>query len=293
MGEATAKLRIGIFGGSGYGGSELLRILLAHPNAEIAVVTANEHAEKPVGEVHRNLFGLTDLIFQKAPDDPGGLANLDCIFLALPHGQAMDIVPRLPAQVKVIDLSGDFRLRDKDEFAQHYGREHTAIEAQSDFVYGLTETNREADPHSPVNQQSRMLCDCNLARAGATCRKPIHQRAGDRGREDGLIGFRRESRRQHASPAADELVLRLQAFHASACAGDRTGAASRGRMAERVYFYDTFAAGGARHFFVDLRRNRKRDHRGRTSLDLQGILPRFVVHSDRKRIAGHQLGEDH
>ena len=143
MRETATKIRIGIFGGSGYGGSELLRILLSHPNAEIAVVTANEHAGKPVGAVHRNLYGLTDLIFQKAPEAPGGLVDLDCVFLALPHGQAMDIVPRLPAHVKVIDLSGDFRLRDKDEFAQHYGREHTAIEAQSDFIYGLTETNRE------------------------------------------------------------------------------------------------------------------------------------------------------
>jgi N-acetyl-gamma-glutamyl-phosphate reductase len=136
------KIRIGIFGGSGYGGSELLRILLSHPNVEVALVTANEHAGKPVGEVHRNLFGLTELIFEKAPDDPSGLTNLDCVFLALPHGQAMDIVPRLPAATKVIDLSGDFRLRDKDEFEQHYGRQHTAIDAQSEFVYGLTETNR-------------------------------------------------------------------------------------------------------------------------------------------------------
>ncbi len=107
------------------------------------MVTANEHAGKPAGEVHRNLYGLTDLIFQKSPEDLGDLANLDCIFLALPHGQAMEIVPRLPERVKVIDLSGDFRLQDKDEFAQHYGREHTSIEAQSEFVYGLTETNRE------------------------------------------------------------------------------------------------------------------------------------------------------
>jgi len=143
MEAAAEKIRVGIFGGSGYGGSELLRILLSHPHAEIALVTANEHAGKAVGEVHRNLFGLTDLSFQRAPDDPSGLRNLDCLFLALPHGQAMDVVPRLPGNVKVIDLSGDFRLRDKDEFEQHYGREHTAIETQAEFVYGLTETNRE------------------------------------------------------------------------------------------------------------------------------------------------------
>ncbi len=141
---AGNRIRIGIFGGSGYGGSELLRILLGHPNAEVAFVTANEQAGKAVGDVHRNLYGLTDLRFTSPPNKLEGLMDIDCTFLALPHGQAMEIAPRLPAEVKVIDLSGDFRLRDKNEFEQHYGREHTAMEAQSGFVYGLTETNREA-----------------------------------------------------------------------------------------------------------------------------------------------------
>src|SRR6185503_11761212 len=121
-------IRVGIFGGSGYGGSELLRILLFHPNAEIVFVTANEQAGKAVSEVHRNLYGLTDLTFVPAPADPAALRDLDCVFLALPHGRAMDVVPQLPPNVKVIDLSGDFRLRDKQVFEQHYGREHTAID---------------------------------------------------------------------------------------------------------------------------------------------------------------------
>jgi N-acetyl-gamma-glutamyl-phosphate/LysW-gamma-L-alpha-aminoadipyl-6-phosphate reductase len=138
------RIRIGIYGGSGYGGSELLRILLVHPNAEIVFVTANEHAGKTVGEVHRNLFGLTDLSFRFAPEHTAELADLDCVFLALPHGQAMEVVPRLPRNVKAIDLSGDFRLGDKESFEQHYGRTHTAMELQSQFVYGLTETNRDA-----------------------------------------------------------------------------------------------------------------------------------------------------
>jgi N-acetyl-gamma-glutamyl-phosphate reductase len=138
------KIRIGIYGGSGYGGSELLRILLFHPNAEIVFVTANEQAGKPVSEVHRNLYGLTDMNFRLAPEDSSELADLDCVFLTLPHGQAMDVVPGLPEDVKAIDLSGDFRLRDQEVFEQHYGRAHTAIELQSEFVYGLTETNREA-----------------------------------------------------------------------------------------------------------------------------------------------------
>ena len=139
----NSRLRLAIFGGSGYGGAELLRILLLHPNAEITFVTANEHAAKAVSEVHRNLLGLTDLRFIKAPDDLEALADLDCAFFALPHGQAMELAPRLPPSVKIIDLSGDFRLTDAVVFAQHYGREHAAMAAQSQFVYGLTETNRE------------------------------------------------------------------------------------------------------------------------------------------------------
>ena len=137
------KIRVGIFGGSGYGGAELLRILLFHPRAEVLFVTANEHAGKAVGEVHKNLYGLTDLSFVKAPEDFEGLSTLDCVFLALPHGQALEVAPRLPTGLKVIDLSGDFRLDDAGEFLEHYGREHTAVELQREFVYGLTEFNRE------------------------------------------------------------------------------------------------------------------------------------------------------
>jgi N-acetyl-gamma-glutamyl-phosphate reductase len=135
------KIRVAIYGGSGYGGSELLRILLFHPNVELVFVTANEHAGKAVREVHRNLNGLTDLKFVAAPES---IDNVDCVFLALPHGQAMDIVPRLPAEIKAIDLSGDFRLRDQAVFEKHYKQAHSAMQTQREFVYGLTETNREA-----------------------------------------------------------------------------------------------------------------------------------------------------
>jgi N-acetyl-gamma-glutamyl-phosphate reductase len=138
------KIRIGIFGGSGYGGSELLRILLFHPNVELVFVTANEQAGKQIGEVHRNLHGLTQLSFITAPDELESLTDVDCVFLALPHGQAMDVVPRLPAPVKAIDLSGDFRLRDQSVFEKHYKQPHTAMSAQAKFIYGLTETNRDA-----------------------------------------------------------------------------------------------------------------------------------------------------
>lgn len=138
------KIKIAIFGGSGYGGSELLRILLFHPHTEIRLVTANEHAGKAVGEVHKNLFGLTDLRFEKAPEDLSALADIDVAFFALPHGQALSQIPQLPENVKIVDLSGDFRINDKDVFRQFYKLEHTADALQKKFVYGLTETNREA-----------------------------------------------------------------------------------------------------------------------------------------------------
>ena len=137
------KIKIAIFGGSGYGGSELLRILLFHPNAEIVLVTANEHAGKAVGEVHKNLFGLTDLRFEKSPEDLSALENVDVAFFALPHGQALNLIPQLPSNVKVIDLSGDFRINDADVFKEFYKLEHSATDLQKQFVYGLTETNRE------------------------------------------------------------------------------------------------------------------------------------------------------
>jgi len=135
-------IKVAILGGSGYGGSELLRILLFHPEVELALVTANEHAGKRVDAVHPNLAKLTDLSFETAPD-ARTLEGFDCVFLALPHGQAMEIVPSLPRSVKAIDLSGDFRLGDAAAFRKFYGREQTAIDAQREFVYGLTEVNRK------------------------------------------------------------------------------------------------------------------------------------------------------
>src|SRR5688572_3706541 len=137
------KIKIAIFGGSGYGGSELLRILLFHPNAEIVLVTANEHAGKSVAAVHRNLNGLTDLTFTVATGSLSELNDIDIALFALPHGQASKLIPQLPTSVKVIDLSGDFRIDDADTFKAFYKQDH-AGELQSRFVYGLTETNREA-----------------------------------------------------------------------------------------------------------------------------------------------------
>lgn len=136
------SIRAAIFGGSGYGGSELLRILLFHPNVEIILVTANEHVGHAVCDIHKNLAGLTGLVFVETPDDFSGL-DADIAFFAMPHGRALELVPKLPDHVRAIDLSGDFRIDDAEVFREFYKLDHTEPELQKRFTYGLTETNRD------------------------------------------------------------------------------------------------------------------------------------------------------
>lgn len=143
-GNENGKIRSAIFGASGYGGSELLRILLLHPNVEIVLATANEQAGKAVGEVHRNLFGLTDLRFSRLAEDLSSFKNIDVAFFALPHGQALNLIPQLREGVKAIDLSGDFRIDDRQIFQRFYKLERPPMDLQKQFVYGLTETSRDA-----------------------------------------------------------------------------------------------------------------------------------------------------
>jgi len=143
MTERNNKLRVGIIGASGYGGSELLRLLLGHPDVEITLATANEHAGRKASDVHRNLLSLTDLSFVGTPEDLSSLSDLDVVFLALPHGQSMRLLPSLPANVRAIDLSGDFRLNDHSVFEKYYGFTQSSPQVQAEAVYGLTETNRK------------------------------------------------------------------------------------------------------------------------------------------------------
>lgn len=137
-------IKVGIFGGSGYGGSELIRILLFHEQAEIVFVTANEFAGRPVSGVHRNLNGFTQMSFISGDQALPLTDTIDIAFLALPHGHAMELVPKLGSDLKVIDLSGDFRIKDTGVFKEYYGYDQSAPELLDSFVYGLTETDRDA-----------------------------------------------------------------------------------------------------------------------------------------------------
>lgn len=133
--------RVSIIGGSGYVGGELLRILLQHPAVEIAQVTSERLAGKPVTSTHPNLRGLTTL--QYVPMNK--VEPCDVLFLALPHGSAAKKIEQF-AQIadKIVDCSADFRLSDPDTYARWYGEAHPAPEWLEKFVYGLPEVNREA-----------------------------------------------------------------------------------------------------------------------------------------------------
>ena len=136
-------LRIGIIGGSGYVGSELLRLLLLHPQAEVTMVTSRQSIEEYVFNVHPNLRGLTQLKF--VPQDMAELQkNCDLIFTATPHGGSVNLVPKLlEAGLKVIDMSADFRLKNPADYETYYGWKHAHPEMLKEAAYGLPELHRE------------------------------------------------------------------------------------------------------------------------------------------------------
>ena len=136
-------MRIGIIGGSGYVGSELLRLLLMHPQAEVTIVTSRQSAGEYVFNVHPNLRGLTQLKF--VPQDMGELQkNCDLVFTATPHGGSVNLVPKLlEVGLKVIDMSADFRLKNPTDYETYYGWKHAHPEMLQKAVYGLPELHRE------------------------------------------------------------------------------------------------------------------------------------------------------
>jgi N-acetyl-gamma-glutamyl-phosphate reductase len=136
-------MKVGILGASGYTGLELVRILLRHPEFEIAVVTSEQQAGRPLGEAYPSLRGRTELRFEAmAPEALAGRVEL--AFTALPHAASAGAVHALrEAGVPVVDLSADFRLRDLTTYERWYGK-HAAPAHLAEAVYGLPELHRDA-----------------------------------------------------------------------------------------------------------------------------------------------------
>lgn len=137
------KIKAGIVGATGYTGVELLRLLSAHPYAEVCAVTSRGEAGVAVADYFPSLRGVYDLVFQ-APDE-ADLARCDVVFFATPNGVAMKEAPELLAGgVRVVDLSADYRIKDIPTWEQWYGMTHASPETVGEAVYGLSEMNREA-----------------------------------------------------------------------------------------------------------------------------------------------------
>jgi N-acetyl-gamma-glutamyl-phosphate reductase len=136
-------IQVGIVGGTGYTGVELLRLLVNHPEAEVRVITSRAESGVRVDELYPSLRGFLDLEF--TVPDVAELVSCDVVFFATPHGVAQAMMPELISRgVRVIDLSADFRIRNQGVWEMWYGQEHGCPELIEQAVYGLPEVNREA-----------------------------------------------------------------------------------------------------------------------------------------------------
>lgn len=135
-------IRTAILGVSGYTGAELLRLLRNHPRFVVTALTGDSQAGKPIDEVYPHLRGqnLPALVKHTEVD----FSKIELVFCCLPHGTTQEIIASLPAHVRIVDLSADFRLHDIEHYAAWYGHPHRAADIQKEAVYGITEFAREA-----------------------------------------------------------------------------------------------------------------------------------------------------
>jgi N-acetyl-gamma-glutamyl-phosphate/LysW-gamma-L-alpha-aminoadipyl-6-phosphate reductase len=214
---------VSIIGGSGYGGGELLRLLLAHPAVEVKQVTSRSHLGEYVYQVHPNLRTKTQLKFV----DPSQIESVDVLFLAQPHGQAQHHIDEYAALAgKIIDLAADFRLRDAAFYEQWYGEKHAAPGWLSKFVYGLPELHRAE--LASANYVSGV--GCNATASNLALLPLVKGPAGLAGQAD-LIDL--------SAP----VIIEIKVCSSESGAEGNTGS----HHAERASVIRTFSAFGHRH----------------------------------------------
>lgn len=226
-------VRVGILGAGGFTGQELIRIFGRHPRVKLAYITSSEYAAKPLAEVFPALASeaTKNLVFSPHPqqmhDVIAGAGAIDAVFLATPDDVSLRWAPQfLAAGIKVIDISGAFRLLDRQEFKEYYGLEHNEPVALAQAVYGLTEVNRDqirtaklvANPGCyPTAALLPLYAYRNLIDAGRPViidAKSGSSGAGGRKEKDGLgystvyENFRayKTAKHQHAPEIAQELA---------------------------------------------------------------------------------------
>jgi N-acetyl-gamma-glutamyl-phosphate/LysW-gamma-L-alpha-aminoadipyl-6-phosphate reductase len=161
-------MKVGIIGGSGYVGGELLRLLLFHPKLKVTLVTSQKYAGEYLHTIHPNLRGVTQLKFTRY-ELSEVKKNCELVFTALPHGTAVKFVPELlEAGLKVIDMSADFRLKDPENYVKWYGWSHPAPELLKEAVYGLPELHR-----TEIREAELVACPGCIATSGILALTPL------------------------------------------------------------------------------------------------------------------------
>jgi len=210
-------IRVGIVGGTGYTGVELLRILALHPEVELTAITSRGNAGEKVADMFPNLRGHVDLAFSDPSE--ADLRGCDVVFFATPNGIAMGAARELlEAGVRVIDLAADFRLKDIALWERWYGMTHASPDLVAEAVYGLPELNREAiraarlvaNPGCHVTavtlgllplvkagwaDTSRLIADSKSGVSGAGRKAEVHTlmaEAGESFRAYGVAGHRHQ-----------------------------------------------------------------------------------------------------
>jgi N-acetyl-gamma-glutamyl-phosphate reductase len=196
--QGKNMIKVGIVGGTGYTGVELLRLLAAHPQVELTAITSRKEDGMPVADMFPSLRGFVNLSFSSP--EKARLTECDVVFFATPHGVAMAQARELlAAGVKVIDLAADFRLKDTAVFEKWYGMPHSCPDILEEAVYGLPEVNREAIKKArliglpgcyptsmqlgyapllaqgkPLVNESMLIADCKSGVSGAGRKAEVH-----------------------------------------------------------------------------------------------------------------------
>jgi N-acetyl-gamma-glutamyl-phosphate reductase len=210
-------IKVGIVGGTGYTGVELLRLLAAHPKVELTAITSRKEDGMPVADMFPSLRGFVPLSFSSP--DKAKLDQCDVVFFATPHGVAMAQARELlDAGVKVIDLAADFRLKDVSVFEKWYGMPHSCPDILEEAVYGLPEVNRDAIRNAriiglpgcyptsmqlgfapllaqgkPLVAEASLIADCKSGVSGAGRKAEVHTllaEASDNFKAYGVKGHR-------------------------------------------------------------------------------------------------------
>ncbi len=201
-------ISVGIIGGSGFTGAELLRLCADHPQFEVRFATADTQAGTRVAELYPSLAAAyPDLVF--VPYDAGLATRADLVFLGLPHGASQAMVPELLGTTKwIVDLAADFRLRDAALYPSWYGEAHAAPQLLDDFVYGLPELFREQASRRIGSRGAWLLPDDRDTRPRPTHRSgPRRKNRHRRRRRERCVG------RRSPAQAVDHVLYRRRGLH--------------------------------------------------------------------------------